>query len=189
MGARLVKQAFGYAVDIPLNPNEFRLLAYMALTALDEDSTPRYFDSRESSALALGRRVVDAGYGDETDARKRAAAFEAVKVAIRGLCAIGAITCVKSGKGGQRAEFALNLDVLRSRRTTEFVTRSQREGSPFPAKKAHPSPVGRLTLPSPEGSIFPQGTTQEPQRTDEGITPSDGTDSLAAVDSRLRAIA
>ena len=98
MGSRLVKRAYAYAVDVPLHPNEFRLLAWMCLTALDEDTPPRYFDSREASALALGRRVPD------EDTPERSAGLEAVKVAIRGLTAVGAVRRRKHGHRGQRAE-------------------------------------------------------------------------------------
>lgn len=182
MGARLVKMAYAYAVDIPLKPNEFRLLAFMALSALDADESPRYFDSREASALALGRRVEDDSEDiSEADKRERLAAFEAVKTAIRGLVAVGAIVRVKSGRSGQRAEFAIRLSPMESMRTPEYRRRSG-EGKSFPARKENPSPLGREFLPSGEGKSFPQGTTQEPREQTEGTRSPNRTISLARVD-------
>lgn len=154
VGAGLVKLTFAYATDVPLNPNEFRLLTFMALTALDADDPPRYFDSREASAVGIGRRV-----SDDPQAPERIAAFEAVKVATRGLTALGAIDRVKAGHRGQRAEYAIRLDVARTRTTEEFRRRAKVRPSPFP--KADPSPIRRLILPHPEGSPFPQGRTEE----------------------------
>ncbi|QOC24385.1 hypothetical protein IC744_13960 [Microbacterium hominis] len=183
MGVKLVKLTYVYAADIPLNPNEFRLLAWMSMTALDDDETPRYFDSRESSALALGRRVVDDGYGDEADQRERTAAFEAVKVAQRGLCAIGAIERVSTGRNGRRSEYAIRLDVLASRRTAEFMRRRAKEGSAFHQGKGEPSAKGRASLPPGEGRAFPSGTTEEPQGTTAGTTTGNGTTSPGAVDN------
>jgi len=178
MGSRLVKRAYAYAVDVPLHPNEFRLLAWMCLTALDEDSPPRYFDSREASALALGRRVPD----EETP--ERSAAFESVKVAIRGLTTVGAIRRRKQGHRGQRAEFDIVLDVEASRATPEC--RRRQEGSPFPKKKGGPSPIRRLTLPLSEGSPFPQGTTRSKKEPTDEIPPLNGTTSPGPVDNSSR---
>lgn len=178
MGSRLVKRAYAYAVDVPLHPNEFRLLAWMCLTALDEDSPPRYFDSREASAIALGRRVPD------EDSPERSAAFEAVKVAVRGLAAVGAIRRLKAGHRGQRAEYAIEIDVAASRRTPEC--RRRQEGSPFPKSKARPSPIRRLTLPHSEGSPFPQGTTRSKKEPTDEIPPLNGTTSPGPVDNSSR---
>lgn len=183
MGARLVKLAYAYAVDVPLKPNEFRLLAYMALTSLDEEASPRYFDSRESSALALGRRVEDDRDDlSDQERRDRDAAFEAIKVATRGLVELGAIVRLKSGRSGRRAEFAIRLSPMETMRTAEYKRRVG-EGSAFPARKGPPSPKGRHSLPRQEGSAFPQGTTQEPQGQTRGNTSPNSTTSLAAVDN------
>ncbi|MEF2255629.1 hypothetical protein [Microbacterium schleiferi] len=183
MGARLVKLAYVYAIDVPLNPNEFKLLAWMALTALDDDPTPRYFDSRESSALALGRRVVDEGYGDENDQRERDAAFEAVKVALRGLVALGAILRVKTGRNGFRSEYVIRLDRDHSRGTDEFYRRRSKEGRTFRQRKGEPSAKGRVNLPPKEGPAFPSGTTEEPQGQTAGTTSLNVGTSPGAVDN------
>jgi hypothetical protein len=183
VGAKLIKRAYIYAIDVPLTPNEFRLLNWMALTALDEDVTPRYFDSRESSALALGRRVVDDGYGDEADQRYRAAAFEAVKVAYRGLVNLRAITRIKAGRNGQRTEYAIHLDVLITRTTEEFARRSSKEGRTFPQRKVEPSAKGRSDLPVGEGSTFTQGTRRNHRGTTAGTTSPNASTSPAPVEN------
>lgn len=112
MGARLVGKAYAFAANNPLKPNEFRLLAWMALTAKDTDQPPRYFASREESALGLGIFVSDAEPG------KRDSAFELVRKAIAGLVDAEAIERVKRGRVGQRAEFTIltkfNVTSLRS---------------------------------------------------------------------------
>lgn len=183
MGARLVKRAYIYAVDVPLTPNEFRLLNWMALTALDEDITPRYFDSRESSALALGRRVVDDGYGDDDDQRQRAAAFEAVKVAQRGLVSLRAVTRIKNGRNGQRTEYAIHLDVAVTRTTDEYARRASKEGRTFPQRKVQPSAKGRADLPAGEGSTFPQGDRRNHRGTTAGTTSRNASTSLGPVEN------
>lgn len=180
---KLVKRSFIYAADVPLTPNEFRLLQWMALTALDEDVTPRYFDSRESSALALGRRVVDDGYGDESDQRERNAAFEAVKVALRGLVAVRAVTRIKNGRNGQRSEYAIHLDSIVSRTTDEYQRRSSKEGRTFRQRKVEPSAEGRVNLPAGEGSPFTQGTTRSNEGTTAGITSTNASTSPAPVEN------
>lgn len=187
MGARLVKLTYVYAADIPLNPSEFRLLIWMSMTALDDDPTPRYFDSRESSALALGRRVVDDGYGDEEDQRERAAAFEAVRVALKGLVALGAVDHIKRGRNGHRSEYAIRLDVLASRQSAEFTKRRAKvrpkPGSAWTQTQVEPGLKPRPDLGSNPGSACPSGTTEEPQGTTARTTTGNGTTSPGAVDN------
>lgn len=181
MGAGLVKRAYAYAADVPLYPNEFRLLAFMALTALDADVPPRYFDSREASALALGRRVPDKSAPGEKEAPERVAAFEAVKVATRGLVSLGALEQLRFGHRGQRAEFALRMDLSATRCTDEF--RRRRNVQPSPSRKAGSSPFGKPDLPLSKGSPFPQGRTEDPEGHTGGTTHIPVTTSLAAVDN------
>lgn len=128
MGAGLVKLAYAYAVDVPLNPNEFRLLAFMALTALDDPKDGRpaktYFAGREESALALGRRVPDRGASEDGD-RERTSAFQLLKVALAGLCDLSAIKQLEPARRGKRAaRYELILDVNATRRTPTFVART-----------------------------------------------------------------
>lgn len=184
MGARLTKRAYLYAIDVPLNPNEFRLLCWMAMTAIDDDDTPRYFDSRESSALALGRRVVDGGYGDENDQLEREAAFQAVKVALNGLVALGAIDRVVTGRNGRRSEYALILDAIASAKTPEGVKRrASKVGRTYRQRYVEPTAKGRPNLPPRVGPAYPQGTTQETQGTTAGETTTPSLNPLAAVDN------
>lgn len=182
MGARLVKQAIAFAVDVPLRGNEFRLLIHMAVTALDEDDPPRYFDSRESSALALGRRVPDGGSA-EADA-ERGAAFQAVKVAVAGLVAVGALRRLKQGKAGQRAEFAIALDLGAARSSAEY-RRRRGVGNSYPRSVGNSYPTG-YAIPTAEGYAVP--TPKEPLRNHKdqttGISAStSSTTSLGHVES------
>lgn len=152
MGVKLVKQFIAYSVDVPLNINEYRLLLNMALTALDADNPPRYFDSREASAYALGRRIPDPPPPGEPELPERLAAFEAVKTATRGLVGLRAIERLKTGHRGQRAEYAIRLDPMLSRGTDEWRKR-----------KARPSPKPRRNRsadPTDDPSVDP---TDDPQ--------------------------
>jgi len=185
MGVRLVGEAMSYRVDVPLHANEYSLLIGMALTARDTDTPPRYFDSREAAALALGRRVPDAHRDDArcacADCRARSAAFEAVKVALRGLVALGAVERTKRARAGQRAEYSIVLDVGITRATDEY---SRRQG------KGEPSAVGRVSLPLKEGRAFQQGKGEPSPKEIQGshtgdtagTTSRNSTISLAPVD-------
>lgn len=116
MGASLTGAVFVYmareqAAGRALPPNERVLLLFMAHTARDTDVPPRYFGSRERSAMGLGRTVPDAPMLDDPEfdqkTRERDNAFSAVKTAIRGLVERGAIERLRRGRAGQRAEFAI----------------------------------------------------------------------------------
>ncbi|QIS39074.1 hypothetical protein [Clavibacter capsici] len=124
MGAQLVGRAFAFAVDHQLPHHEVRVLAWMALRALDTDSPPRYFAARESTALALGHRVPDEPDPDDPDADAKTAererAFQRVKVAVRGLVNAGAITRLHAGREGQRAVFAITLGGPRDAETRQL---------------------------------------------------------------------
>lgn len=123
MGANLVGRVLAYAADVPLKPNEFRLLVGMAHTALDTAERPRYFDSREASALILGRRVPDAVHDSDPAAAaielERNTAFQAVKNALNGLNKVGAIKRQRTGGNGRRAEYTIVLDTHASLSTAE----------------------------------------------------------------------
>lgn len=106
MGAQLVGKAFAFGMAHSLTGNEFRLLAFMAHTALDTDQPPRYYGSRERSAFGLGIAVPE--HDDTPEAAKaRRSAFEVVRRATAALVDAGAITRVRSGRAGQRAEFTI----------------------------------------------------------------------------------
>lgn len=162
MGAKLVSLAFVFAAHKKLKPNEKLLLIFMAHTALDGDAVPRYFASREHSAYALGRMVpeqpdpLDAAFRDKTDAR--ASAFQAVKVATRGLVDAGAIRQLRRGREGVRAEYALAMgDALGI------------ESLPLAGSKSVlRSAVNNL--PQPVGTTYLQGGTHDYQEPRPGRT-------------------
>lgn len=184
MGAQLVKAAYVFALSWPLKPNEFRLLAYMALTAKDTDAQPRYFAARESSALALGRRVEDAPHPDDPRAaeieRDRSAAFARVKVATSGLVRAGAIKSIRRGREGQRAEYALLL------RPVESGPISMPRGSESdPLGRSEYVPLAGSNSDQQHGrKATPQGTSEEPPEDRyPGTISLNSTTSLGAVDS------
>jgi hypothetical protein len=148
MGAQLVGRAIAFAAMNDLKPNEYRLLIFMALTALDTDQPPRYFASREESAFGLGRRVADGHTTDPDEIAARDAAFKAVKLAVQGLVKCGAIERLQRGRSGRRAEFAVTF------RGTKSVPLKGTESVPLRGTKSVPAGVRNPS---------PQGTTDEPQ--------------------------
>ena len=112
MGAQLVGKAFAFATEHELKANEMRLLVWMSLMAMDRDTPPRYFASREESAYGLGRFVPDEPHPLDANAEvatlEREAAFQRVKIATAGLVRSGAITRTRRGQAGNRAEFVLS---------------------------------------------------------------------------------
>lgn len=157
MGAQLVGRVFVFAAANDMKPTEFRLLTFMAHTALDSARPPLYFGSRERSAYGIGRMVED-DRDDLTiqERNDRAAAFQAVKVATQGLIRLGAIERVQRGRLGHRATFALTF------RGTEFLPLESREFLPH---------FGTESLPPGVGETYPQGTTEEPQEEQPPRTP------------------
>lgn len=109
MGAKNVKTV--YANWAHLRDGPFRLLVFMANTALDSDVEPRYWGGREALAIALGRfRRIAGGRTPEEEARERDAAYLAVKRALRQLKNSGAITTLNVAGPGTRSDYRLNLD-------------------------------------------------------------------------------
>lgn len=180
MGANLVGRAIAYAVDVPLQPNEFRLLIGVCLTAHDDNTPPRYFDSREAMALILGRRIPDAATG-VPDTPERVAGLKAVKVAMKGLTDLRALRRTKTGGHGRRAEFEVVLDAALSRGTDEFKRREQRSRmSPsearrrrtggtavVPVKVLRQSQLGDYDSPAQGLPQSPSGTTGKQDQQEE----------------------
>jgi hypothetical protein len=110
MGLYAAKNAVLVAARLGLGGSASRLLTFMALECWDDADNPRgqaprrYFGGRETSAIALGFLAPDNG---------SEAAFRAVKRAVRELVDAGAITRVRYGGNGHRAEFELNVDSSR----------------------------------------------------------------------------
>lgn len=191
MGARLVAKAIAYAVDVPLKPNEFRLLVGMSLTALDQDSPPRYFDSREASSITLGRRVRDEVHPDDPDHAEieleRNAAFSAVKQAVSGLIKLQAIRRLRMGsRYAGRAEFALTLDVDETRATDEFRKRNEasrgRKSLPLAGRESLPL-EGRKSLLLGVGDPYPLGEVRNHKEQGAGEMGTNASTSLDPVDN------
>ncbi|WIB27875.1 hypothetical protein [Curtobacterium sp. MCSS17_015] len=114
-------EAFAFATQAELTHSEARLLAYMALTALDtpnpERGVParRYFGGREDAAYGLGKIVPpepDDGAGDAAEIqRQRRNIFESVNTATRVLVSKGALRVVTFGREGRRSEYELTMRV------------------------------------------------------------------------------
>ena len=157
MGAQLTGAVFAYLAreheaGRPLAHNERLLLLFMAHTAMDADHPPRYFGSRERSSIGLGRIVPDEpGLEDpayQEKAKCRRNAFELVKTATRGLVQRGVLERLKSGRAGQRAEYAIRLpDSLTPPRGTVVPPLSGGSADPLRGTVGT-RPRGMLTPPS-----------------------------------------
>jgi hypothetical protein len=185
MGANLVGRAIAYAVDVPLQPNEFRLLVGMCLTALDSDTPPRYFDSREASALVLGRRVPDHSPGNDAASRERAAAFQSVKMALAGLVKVGAIKRARAGGNGRRAEYTIVLDLPTSLSTAEVRRRTAGVGRTYPSGVGRASQLGYVEPTDEVGPSYPSGERGETGGQEEIQVANEST-SPGPVDNSIR---
>ncbi|KQQ66103.1 hypothetical protein [Microbacterium sp. Leaf320] len=180
MGANLVGRAIAYAVDVPLQPNEFRLLVGICLTAHDDHTPPRYFDSREAMALILGRRIPDAVTG-LPDPPERAAGLKSVKVAMKGLTDLHALRRTKTGGHGRRAEFEVILDVAKAQQSSVFKARDRRPSmtatearrrrgggtAAVPVKVLRQSPLGDYGSTDEGLRQSPSGTTGKQDQQEE----------------------
>jgi len=110
MGLYAAKNAVLVAAQLGLGGAASRLFVFMALECWDDADNPagqmprRYFGGRETSAIALGFLAPENG---------SEAAFRAVKRAIHELVDAHAITRVRHGGNGHRAEFEINVDSRR----------------------------------------------------------------------------
>lgn len=84
----------------------FRLLAYMALTAKDDDETPMFYQGQEGMAMALGM-------DPDANAKARQSAFRALRYHVSTLETSGAIKRVFAGAPGRNAEYELSLSMQR----------------------------------------------------------------------------
>jgi hypothetical protein len=103
MGATLVKQVLG--PEWSHLPGKARcLLAFMAITALDDDKPPRYFGGRNALVSHL-YGVVD------LDPRRRRNQYREVNTQLQVLKQAGAIELINKGiHTGERAEYELRVD-------------------------------------------------------------------------------
>ncbi|WP_181110602.1 helix-turn-helix domain-containing protein [Rathayibacter sp. AY1B8] len=100
----------------PVKHHEMRVLLWMAHTARDTDTPPRYFGSRETTALAPGYMLPDQPNPTDPEAAvknaERERGFQRVKVAVSGLVKLGAIARLHSGRDGRSAEFEITLGTM-----------------------------------------------------------------------------
>jgi hypothetical protein len=186
IGAGLVNQAFGWNArkkhrgEAALTSQALNLLLFMSNTALDTDAQPRYFASREASALALGRIVPDRVAPDDPNhgaiEAEREAAFQRVKLATQALVAAGAISSIKRGREGQRAEYALSFATVEnaSARGTENVPLTGTENVPLSGSKSVRQP-GRKP--------YPQGELRNHKEKRRGQTPAERVPHFGPVDN------
>lgn len=111
MGAGNVKLVYARWPDLGDAP--LRLLAYMAVIALDEGEQPRFWGGREALALAIGRMVPDRRTEDRAELAERRLAFKAVTRTLGALKDAGAITLLSAAAPGRNAVYALNLAARR----------------------------------------------------------------------------
>lgn len=201
MGAQLVGQAFIFAKEyaalqatdrgarkgLGLKPNEFRLLVWIALTALDTDRAPRYFAKRERSALGLGWMVPDAVDTEdpsfsEVD-RQRTSAFQGVKLAMSGLTKAGAIRNVRRGREGTTAEYVLTFP--------DWLAAHLLGTSSIPLQSRDVIPLsGRKLVRGPVRNPYPLGTTDDYKELDRRESRHPAEPHVSLVDkSSVRGIA
>lgn len=89
----------------------FRLLAYMAVTAKDNDEPPMFFQGQEACAMALGM-------SPDADIKTRQVMFRQVRRHMEALVKAKAIERTRPASPHRSAEYALRLDS-----STEVVQR------------------------------------------------------------------
>lgn len=81
----------------------FRLLAYMAVTAKDNDEPPMFFQGQEACAMALGM-------SPDADPKTRQVMFRQVRRHMEALVKSKAIERTRAASPHRSAEYALRLD-------------------------------------------------------------------------------
>lgn len=99
MGAGNVKAVYGRWGHLPHQP--FRVLAFMALTALDDASPPSYWGGHRTLATAALGRGLSTPL-TESD-------YRAVRRAVAELERVGVVTVAKPSSPGRNASYLLNL--------------------------------------------------------------------------------
>lgn len=109
MGAGNVKAVYHHWGKLPHAP--FRMLAFMALTSLDESKDGRpgrqFYGGREMLAVAMGRVVPPENPEDPGVTRERHAAFAAVDRALKVLSTEGAIRLLEAAGHYRPAKYEL----------------------------------------------------------------------------------
>ena len=174
MGARNVAGVFVKWGHLP--PTSKILLIYMAHVAHDGPE-PTFWGGREALAGALGRTVPSApergDYSPAAEAARavRAAAFQAVKDALRPLIVAGAARRSVVGANGRRTEYRLNLDPF-----------AKGEEIPTPKGEEIPTPKEqqRNNRGLPRGRTSPDPSTHLPERPAGQEAMSEGGSSAGA---------
>jgi hypothetical protein len=148
MGATNVQTVYARWGHLP--DRAFRLLAYMALVTMDSDTLPKFWQGRESMAVALGRMTPeepadsDVSERAESFRKARSADFQAVKIALQVLTRCGVVVVDKSARRGRNATYLLHLTASMG--------------------KDQPTELGRINLPMGKdqptngvGPAYPQG--------------------------------
>lgn len=157
MGAGNVKAVYGLWGHLPDRP--FRLLAFMALTAKDDDQPPCFWGGRETLAVGLGRDVPTGD--DAASKRARHAAFEAVRSSLSQLVTAGAIKRTRSASPGRTAKYELILKFGMA----QAEPAPNGTGESCPSTQANPAQQGRSILRTAQAEPVP-----EDYRTDGGLT-------------------
>lgn len=153
------------------------VLAFMAMTARDDDEVPRYFMQRESTCIALGRMVPDALPKDDPAAaavaRERAAAFQRLKVVTSELVAAGVLKRLKRGQKNQRAEYALTIPSLLDLGTRD-VPHEGTSDVPVWVRETYPRGYVRRTPQEEQESLGRKSEEQHHVERASHVPPVDG---------------
>ena len=114
VGSQNVRTVYARWAHLP--DRSFRLLIFMALVTMDDDTEMLFWGGRETMALSLGRIVAEKPARDDlsaradADRRTRAADFQAVKESLSRLIKAGVVTVQKAESPGRPAVYKLILD-------------------------------------------------------------------------------
>lgn len=114
MGSQNVRTVYARWAHLP--DRSFRLLIFMALVTMDDDTEMLFWGGRETMALSLGRIVAEKPARDDlsaradADRRTRAADFQAVKESLSRLIKAGVVAVQKAESPGRPAVYKLILD-------------------------------------------------------------------------------
>jgi hypothetical protein len=142
MGWELWRSLLVWSAANPLTGREYRLLNYMVHVARDDDDPPVYFAGRLESLFALGQVVPDEPAAGSPQAaeirRQRRAAFNELRVVIKGLVDKGAIRRRNHAHAGERAvyEIAIPPRALQLLHGTEGSPRRWRAAESEPDSEA-----------------------------------------------------
>lgn len=142
-----------------LKDGPFRLLAYMALVARDDD--PRYWGGRDALAMALGMHP---------DEKEREPWYQKVKRHIRTLKTAGCIDVARAQAPGRNAEYLLTLSMKQGSQddpSTGVTTRPLSDG-PEPGNRGQNQPPTGVKNDRNRGHVsVSTGVTTRPPKEEE----------------------